>query len=335
MPAWSPDARASGAASDPDLIGVVPSAMASPQEAGDVDFHAFSESGMATSPLSRHRRRGLVAGLVAAGGAAVLVVSLVVVLGGGTSAEGVVLHAVNSAMADRTAHIAINLNGKAGGAAITSSGTGSIDFNQNAVQLQMPVSAGGQQVDLQLLYLGGTMYEGIPGLDQLEPGKSWISIDTSAISQSVGVGSTGSLGVTNNPAAMLRLLAQNGNTVTSLGASTIDGIGVQGYAVIISQSQMRSELANAKLPEWIRQAISKVNFNHLNYKVYVDSQGLLRREALAIQMTVASHSIAMNETLDFSDFGTPVSISAPPPDQVVSIQQFLQDAQQVQNSTQS
>jgi hypothetical protein len=195
------------------------------------------------------------------------------------------------------------------------------------MQIEMPVSAGGQQLELRLLYLGGTLYEGIPGISQLEPGKSWVSIDLSAISQAARTGSTGSLSATNNPAAMLHLLAQHGNTVTLLGSSMVGGVEVKGYGVTISPAQMRSDLASANVPGWMRQAVSAVNLGALNFKVYVDGQGLLRRETLAMQVTIASHPVAMNETLDFSDFGTPVSIKPPPADQVVGFQQFLQDAQ--------
>jgi hypothetical protein len=266
-----------------------------------------------------------VAALLCSVGAVVaLVVSAVLVFGGGTSAEAAVLNAVNTTMADKTAHITLTVSANGDGQAINATGTGGIDFTQSAMQLQMPISVDGQQITLQEIYSGDTLYEGIPGLDQLEPGKSWLSLDLSSIVKAAGQDSTS---VFNNPAAMLRVLGQQGNTVTSLGASTVDDVSVQGYEVTISPAALRADLAKADLPSWMRQAMANVSPGVEHVKVYVDSQGLLRREALNIQMSLGSSPLAMTALVDFSAYGAPVSVSAPPADQVVSFQQFLQDAQ--------
>ena len=256
-------------------------------------------------------------------------VSLVVVLGGGgtANASAAVIDAVNNSLAGKTAHVALTESVQEAGQGFTMNGTGSIDFSQNALDLQASGTVGGQQLDLELLYLGGTMYMQIPGISQVESGKSWVSLDLSSIANQAGSGSAGALGSGGNPTATLQLLAQQGNTVTPIGSSTIDGVDVQGYQVTLSHAAIEAELAKANLPSWIRQAASSVNIGDTSYKVYVDGQGLLRREAISMQISVSSQQAAVSVQMDLTDYGAPVNVQAPPADQVVDFSHFLQDAQ--------
>jgi hypothetical protein len=251
----------------------------------------------------------------------------VLVPGGGPNAEAAaaVLRAVNGTLADKTAHVALDMQVRAGAVSMTGSGSGVIDMNQNAMQVQLSMAARGQSLDVQVIYLAGTVYEGVPGLSQLEPGKSWVALDLSALTQS-SPSPTGVFGLGNNPAAMLRMLAQRGSTVTPLGGSTVDGTAVEGYAVTISRSEVQAELANTNLPDWIRQSVSKVDIGDAGIKVYVDGQGLLRRMGMSMQVSYGTGTVAVSESLTFSDYGSAVSVSAPPSDQVIGFQQFVQDA---------
>ncbi|HLI72706.1 MAG TPA: hypothetical protein VKU86_02420, partial [Acidimicrobiales bacterium] len=129
-----------------------------------------------------------------------------------------------------------------------------------------------------------------------------------------------------NPSLMLHMLAQQGNTVVPVGASSVDGVDVQEYSVTVDTARLKSRLEN--LPSWMQQALSQVRFGDVSMKVYVDGAGLLRRMTEHVSMAVASGgTVSIDVSLDFSDFGVPVSVTAPPADQVVSMQEFLQAAQ--------
>jgi hypothetical protein len=298
-----------------------------PQTPGVWDTFAVSASTGAPQH-ARHSKRPFVAAIAAVAVVVAAVVSSVVLLGGKNNAEAEVIAAVNSSMADRTAHVNMTLSGGTSSSPVTGTGSGAIDFSQNAMELQMTVGASGQQVPIDVKFLAGVVYENIPGLDQIAPGKSWISIDFSALQQAAGQ-SPGSLGASNDPAAMLRVLAQHGNTVVPIGSSTVNGVDVQGFSVNVNVAAVRAQLDNAHLPSWMHQAISGVNFNGANLKVYVDNSGLLRRFAMHVVVSPRSGgSATVDETLDFSDYGAPVNVSAPPPDQVLGFEQFLQLAQQ-------
>jgi hypothetical protein len=229
-------------------------------------------------------------------------------------------------MADKTAKISFTMDVGGGGMTVNASGTGGIDFSQNAMQLDLSMDAQGQSLELQMEYLGGMIYESLPQIAEVEPGKSWVSMDLSSMTSASGSGASGSLSAQGNPAEMLRMLSQRGNTVTPIGASTVNGVAVQGYAVTISADKIRSELNT--VPDWLRSAASAVGFKSIDYKVYIDDQGLLRRTTISMGMTAEGTAVTMDESLDFSDYGSSVNVSAPPADQVISLQQFAQDAQQ-------
>jgi hypothetical protein len=161
------------------------------------------------------------------------------------------------------------------------------------MQLQLDANSSGQASSLQVVYLGGTIYEGLPGIDRFAPGKSWVSIDLSKLISAADQQAS-PLGSASNPAAVLRILAQSGNKVERLGSSTIEGIGVEGYLVTFNPLLFKSQ----KLPAWLQQAVAQVNFDNMTGKVYVDHSGKLRR--FNMQMTINSgHTTKVDETLDF------------------------------------
>jgi hypothetical protein len=175
------------------------------------------------------------------------------------------------------------------------------------------------------------MYESIPGLAQLVPGKTWLSIDVSSLQRAAGQDPS-TLGSISNPSEMLRVLAQQGNTVAPLGSSSIGGVDVQGYSVTFDPSSIKSRLAHA--PSWMQQALTAVNFQDLKLNVFVDGSGLLRRMTMHMKLAAASAgAVSADVSLDFSDLGTPVSVSAPPADQVVGFEQFVQAAQGAASSS--
>jgi hypothetical protein len=305
---------------------VAPSAPGSWTPPLDTYFGHASTTG---APPPHTRRRGALAVAAAVVAAVCVAVSVVVVLGGGatTNASAAVIDAVNSSLAGKTAHVTLTESVQEAGQGFTVNGTGTIDFNQNALDLQASGNVAGQQLNLELMYVGGTMYLQIPGISQVEPGRSWVSLDLSSIANQSGGGGAGALGSGGNPTATLQLLAQQGNTVTPIGSSTVDGVDVQGYQVTLSRAAIEAELAKANLPSWMRQAASNVNIGDTSYKVYVDGHGLLRREAISMQIGVSSQQAAVSVQMDFTDYGAPVNVQAPPADQVVDFSTFLQDAQ--------
>ena len=199
---------------------------------------------------------------------------------------------------------------------MTGTGSGDIDFTDNALQLQMTVGADGQRVPVQAIYQGGEIYESIPGLNTVVPGKSWVSIDLSSL-ENLEAQDPSAGGLGSNPSVTLQMLAQQGNTVVPLGPSTVDGVAVDGYSVTVNPARAEQELKKANLPSWMQQAVTGLQVHDILLKVYVDKAGLLRSFTTQVsESTDATGSVTFAETLDFSDYGQPVTVTAPPASQV-------------------
>jgi hypothetical protein len=242
----------------------------------------------------------------------------------GSGAQGTVIDAINSAFSQKTAHVAMTET-ISGVASVDVSGSGDIDFTNNAMQLQMTVHAAGQDETIQAIYLNNTIYEQVPGIDQVLPGKSWISIDLSELAQASGSNSDlDSLGA--DPVATLHLLEHQGNTVTSTGSTTVDGVAVQGYDITINPASITALLQSSSLPSWLRQAVSTVKLSNVDEQVFIDGSGDLRRTTSSADVTVGSKNVSEQGDIEYSNYGESVTIAAPPADQVATFQQLLQAA---------
>jgi len=273
-----------------------------------------------------HRRRRLTVTLAVVVLAGVAVG--VVVAGGShaTSPQSAVVDSITSTLADRSAQVTMDTTSHTPFGAVTESGSGVVDFGHSAMQLSMDVAVAGNQVQLQVLYLAGVIYERVPQLSQLLPGKSWMSLDFSSLQQA-GSADPGALAIGGNPTAIVRLLGQHKNKVESLGPSTVDGTPVQGYAVTLDPAAIQAEIAQAHLPSWMESIVSHVDLSDASLTVDIDGSGLLRRYTSSLTETLGSvGTVSVDQALVFSHYGTPVTVSAPPPGECASLQQLLQAA---------
>jgi Protein of unknown function (DUF2510) len=263
---------------------------------------ATDRSGPAGSRLDGSRRWVRKALSVVLGGAVVATVSFVVV-GRRSDANAAVVAAVNAALSDRTADVAITGSGSTAGSSFSITGTGAIDFTQRAMQVSLDVNDGTQQLNEEVVYQNKVIYVNVGNaIDQIVPGKSWVSLTLSQLSSAGGMSSFGSgntLG--NDPAAALQSLRQEGNGATDLGSSTVDGMNVEGYSV---------QLTNPAV----------------GYRVYVDSAGQLVRLTTAVNETRADQGLSETATMDFSHYGASVSVTPPPAGEVAPFQTFLKAA---------
>jgi hypothetical protein len=83
----------------------------------------------------------------------------------------------------------------------------------------------------------------------------------------------------------------------------------------------------------MRQLTANTDVGGISYEIYIDGQNLLRRTTITMHMSVDSISLSMTETLDLTHYGVPFTVTAPPPAQVVTLQQLLQKAAGPSSST--
>ena len=238
------------------------------------------------------------------------------------SADAAVIDAVTSAIGSKTALVGIKEDVSSAGGAISISGTGAFDFTDKAFQMEVGGDFGTGHVVINAIYLNGTIFEQVPGISQIAPNKSWVSMDLSFLS---GLSpSTGTSALAGDPLATIYALTQHGASVTDLGTSVVNGQSVEGYRVSFPASMLQREVKNAHFPAWLQGAMKSTTFKSATETVYLGGGQLVRLNLSVAVGTAASGPVNVSEDLDFTSYGTPVSITAPPVNQVVTLNQFLQ-----------
>ena len=238
------------------------------------------------------------------------------------SPNKVVLTAIDTALGAKTADLQMTVEITIPGAGQeTASGQGVMDFTNNAAQFDMTYH-GLKAVDgmaMSMRYVGGDAYVSIPMMGTLLPGKSWISVSAGGSSLAPG---------SSNPASLLQLLQSEGDQVTPLGPSAVDGAPVHGYHVVIPEAAIQQRLSKADLPAGVAQAAQGMfGTGGIAMDVFInDANGLLRRVQADLTMSISGHSVTGKVVEDTSNYGVPVTVTAPPADQVASLQQFEQAA---------
>ncbi len=241
----------------------------------------------------------------------------------------VVLLSAQTALADKTAdlHLSMSIH-VSHDSTITASGGGVVDFSNNAAQLDVQYAGLPQLSGTQLreVIVGGSLYVSVPGIAQSAPGKAWVT--TPLGQDSITPGSS-------NPGSMLQLLASEGNTVTALGPSSIGGTAVHGYNVVISAADLGQELGRLNLPASVGQQMQAL-FGRagLRMAVYVtDATHVIREVDFTMNLSIGGATVSAVEIEDITNYGAPVSIGAPPADQVLTLQQFEATAASAEGSS--
>jgi hypothetical protein len=237
-----------------------------------------------------------------------------------TSPSAVLLRAVRSTEQENSADIGMTLRVSIDGKTIGLTGGGSIDLDNNSMQLNLNLQGLGLPVaglaSVSVIYVDGTAYVSNPEISKLSSGKKWIAQPLSK-SASSGVQLT-------NASDMLRILSAKGAVITKVGQETIGKTPVTSYDVTLSPAVIRGRLSSVGISGSDASSVQKIFGKGLSYRVYVSSDNRIRRMSLTIASPATSGVPAGHESMviDFTNYGTPVSISAPPASQVTTLQQL-------------
>jgi hypothetical protein len=270
------------------------------------------------------RRRAMLAGGIAAAviviGAAVGVGAYVVAGHGPAAASVAVADAVTQSLNEQSADMSLDIQVSADGQNEQIAGDGRFNFANHSGTMTITVPTGGSQLSEQVIEDGTTVFVSLPSsLGQVLPGKSWVSMDaTTFTSGNTGLGS-GFNGI-DDPSALLHQLQSQGDSVTSLGATTFNGTSATEYSVTIPFSQL--EQALGQLPAQDRQMVSGMLPSSVTETIYIDDNGLLGGVLVPFTMSFGGHSLSESFEMSLSNYGTPVSVTPPPASEVATLQQF-------------
>jgi hypothetical protein len=225
-----------------------------------------------------------------------------------------------SAKVDMSFHLSAP-SASGSGEQVAFDGKGLIDFagKQADITIDAP---GGQQIEERLL--GKTVYVKLPPMATKNPalaGKTWLKTDLDKAAQSAGLGSTGDS--TNDPTQILQMLSSVSDQVTTTGKEQVRGTDTTHYRAVVDLAKASQQQGNT--PAQVDRLKQLLGTTTMPVDVWVDGDGLTRRLTFQLPLPKAAaaqsglSNAQMSATEEFYDFGTPVSVTAPPADQTQDI----------------
>lgn len=175
--------------------------------------------------------------------------------------------------------------------------------------------------NMETVLVNGTMYVKLPGqLANLlgNTGKPWTKFDLGGddpLSQSLG--STADVAAQADPTKLLQQIAAAG-TITKVTHETVNGAPATHYAIKVDVAKM---VAAQSGDQSQAQELQQLGVGTVPFDIWVDSNDLPLRIVthVAYSEPGASTSEQITITINYTDWGKPVTISAPPADQVGSL----------------
>lgn len=209
---------------------------------------------------------------------------------------------------------------------VTFRGTGAYDPNGRRGRLELDLSDLNQVLGpegspynfghVQMIMAGTSMYMRIPFLKQAEPSlKPWIKIDLERAGQAQGLDFSSFLqfGQGGDPTQTLQYLRAAGK-VEKVGGEQVRGVATTHYKAIVDLRKV-ADKAPAKDRDALRRSIDRLititGQKTLPVEIWIDRDGLVRRESSRQQLLVQSEKTQLASTMELYDFGAPVAAPVP------------------------
>jgi hypothetical protein len=209
-------------------------------------------------------------------------------------------------------------------------GTGAIDgtsgemtFSLGSLLQQAGIPAGSSMKEIFLkengdfvVYLNlGELSSEIPG------GKQWVRLDISKLGKSRGLDFDKLLsGSGLQPTDLLSLLKTDGATVSKVGSDKVDGVAATHYHVVVD---MAKALKARGLTSPMLAGVA-AEMPTIPEDVWIGKDGLVHRIKLSFGLDQQGKHLQMSLAMDLYDYGTDVTIAAPPASDVFDATDFAQ-----------
>ena len=249
-------------------------------------------------------------------GAVALVVALLVVPGllnqGGENPVAAAAEATRNAPGVR---MSFSMSAQ-GPVAMTMTGTGVMNGETRRARMEFDATGAGpggagrfemtEILDDLDLYMQSPQLSGALG-----SGKGWLLIRAEGLLGQLFPGGSGGLGagMSASPAQQLDALESASDEVTVVGHEQVNGVATTHYTAVIEIQRLVDDLRDRsdKLADLMGRSLDELGSTE-TVDVWIDAQGLLRRERVAMMMG-AMGSLTM--TIDFSDYGIHPQIEVP------------------------
>jgi hypothetical protein len=262
---------------------------------------------------------------------ATLLAALVVALatGCGTETVGVEEIARAADLSERTSGVKVaveaTIHGPQGEVPMTGSGVMDMRGQQVAFNYEFQDQRMEQVAD------GLTMYfKGGPFTADLEDGKEWAKLDLARANRELGI----DLGAVQQPGGgdprqMFSQLKGVSGEVEKVGEEEVRGVETTHYRgevdllrIAESVPRRRREAARTSM----ERAVEQFGLENYPVDVWIGEDDLVQRIRMEPSMEILGQAISFEMTMEFYDYGTPVSIDPPPADRVQDVTERASDA---------
>ena len=200
----------------------------------------------------------------------------------------------------------------------TMTGAGALRGNDAKLTVRTRAAGTDVRIDAILLQEGGrhVMYMRSPAFQsQLPAGKSWLRLDLTKQAGNLGVDFSSLVSSSQSLAPLEKGLV----STTRVGRDVVAGRSTTHYRALVDiQRAARAVPAYGKQVAAIERATG-VRLGRTSYDVWVAKDGRIRRMRYSSPTAVGGVRGKSISTLTFLAFDAPVSITAPPPAQVVNV----------------
>jgi hypothetical protein len=235
--------------------------------------------------------------------------------GSSTAVEASYTNTVNT----KSAHMALAIGiSEPGQAAVNLTGTGAVSFATDDSEFSLVIPQAGT---FQVRLVGGKLYLMLPAQARAATGgKPWAAVDVSSLepdnSTVPGLGSSSS-----DPSQVLGYLQGISSSNTNLGSATIRGVQTTHYRVVVDLN--KAAQASPKAAAGYQKIISELHTSTLPIDVWTDSSDRVNQMQFQIPVPANQGGALAGGNVNFRmqlyDFGVPVTVAAPPADQVGTV----------------
>jgi hypothetical protein len=206
----------------------------------------------------------------------------------GEDAAALLAGAPEATFAAGTARFEMKLDIAAQGQKASSTGSGSYDFAKHIGTMTMDGRAMGMPGTLEMIMEGSTVFMRLPE----RPG--WYRTDSAA----------GAAASQQDPAKQLEMLRNASSDLRLVGTEQVRGAEARHIAFTLDPKKMMESL-----PREEANAAASMISGPVPADIWIDSEG----RALKLQVRMSMQQGESNTTIEYFDFGTPVTIEVPDP----------------------
>lgn len=205
-------------------------------------------------------------------------------------------------------------------------GQGTFDFERRAGQMALRLIEGESAGfgEATAVFVDSTVYYKLP-VGALAGDRRWIQLDLQNVADASSL-DFGPLvqGSQADPTQYLLWLSALGPGITKIGEEEVRGVPTSRYRAAVDLNLLEQQAPPGKEVEWaayVQTLRDRLGLAFIPVEVWVDDDGLIRR--FNHEYGFSAEGTTAVVTTELFDFGIPVNVSAPPPDEVVTLTDLI------------